>query len=228
MAHRGGTERGPAGVGSDSAADAGVEDGMSSPAGRTAHGAPAGAPVGTGSPMDRPRAGDLPGAVASAHDLVVGGAPPGGPVGDGAPDAGGPAGGALPAVLTHKAPPVAELLVSSVAAMLAGGVYLAAHLPRRPSLAPAVGLVAAGVVLTAAALVVLSRVRVLAWARFFQVMRWALAAYAVIAGILAYVFVLDHTTGATLAVLVATLVVFAVDVPTVLAFTVAWYQQPRD
>jgi len=41
------------------------------------------------------------------------------------------------------------------------------------------------------------------------------------------VFVYDHTPGSTLGVLIATLVVFAVDVPLVLAFTVAWFQQDR-
>lgn len=131
-------------------------------------------------------------------------------------------------VLTRRAPPVAELAVASVILMLSGGVYLAASLPRRPPLAPAVALVAAGAVLTLSALVVLSRVRGLAWDRFFQVVRWGLVAYAVFAGILVFVFVHDHTEGATLAVLVGTLAVFAVDVPLVLAFTVAWFQQPRD
>lgn len=130
-------------------------------------------------------------------------------------------------VLARRAPPVAELAVASVVMMLTGGVYLAASLPRRPPLGPAVGLVAAGAALTVVALVVVSRVRNLAWDRFFQVVRWALLAYAVFAGILVFVFLHDHTAGATLAVLVVSLVVFAVDVPLVLAFTVAWYQQPR-
>ena len=56
--------------------------------------------------------------------------------------------------------------------------------------------------------------------------RWAFVAYVVIAGILGFVFVFDHTRGTTLLVLVLTLAVFAVDVPTVVAFTVARYQDP--
>jgi hypothetical protein len=42
---------------------------------------------------------------------------------------------------------------------------------------------------------------------------------------LAYVFIYDHTRGATLAVLMSTLAVFAVDVPMVIAFTVARYDE---
>lgn len=144
-------------------------------------------------------------------------------------DIGAPPGGAqaLPPALTRRPPPVAELVVGSIVLMLTGGITLAASLPRPPDLAPAIGLVVAGGVLTVAAVVVLSRCKTLAWDRFFQVVRWALLAYAVFAGILVDVFVTDHTAGGTLAVLAATLVVFAVDVPLVLAFTVAWYQQPR-
>jgi hypothetical protein len=109
--------------------------------------------------------------------------------------------------------------------MLSGGVYLAAHLPRHPPLAPAVGLLAGGGALTFAAWVLLSRVRPFAWGTFFLVARWALLAYVVIAGILAFVFVYDHTRGATLAVLIVTLVVFALDVPMIMAFTVARYHE---
>ena len=125
----------------------------------------------------------------------------------------------------RKLPPVAELAVTSVALMLAGGVYLAAHLPVRPPLAPAIGLLAGGAVLTVVAMALLGRIRPFAWGTFFVVARWAFLAYLVIAGILGFVFVFDHTRGSTLTVLVLTLVVFAVDVPTVIAFTVARFEQ---
>ncbi len=133
--------------------------------------------------------------------------------------------GTVSTAIQHRLPPVAELTVGSVALMLSGGVYLAAHLPQPPPLAPAIGLLAAGGVLTISAMVLLSRVRPFAWRTFFQVARWALAAYMVIAGLLAFVFIYDHTRGATLAVLVLTLVVFAIDVPVVIAFTVARYDE---
>jgi hypothetical protein len=109
--------------------------------------------------------------------------------------------------------------------MLSGGVYLGAHLPVRPSLTPSVILLAAGAVATIAAVTMLSRIEPFAWKKFFLVARWAFVAYLVIAGILGFVFIFDHTRGATLAVLLGTLAVFAVDVPMVMAFTVARYDE---
>ena len=131
-----------------------------------------------------------------------------------------------PSVLERRPPPVAELAVASVALMVAGGVYLAAHLPTLPPLAPAVGLLAGGGALTLVAMGLLARVRPFAWRTFFLVVRWALVGYVVIAGLLALVFIYDHTRGATLAVLALTLVVFAIDVPVIVAFTVARYADP--
>ncbi len=125
----------------------------------------------------------------------------------------------------RRLPPVAELTVGSVALMLSGGVYLASYLPKRPPLGPALGLLIAGGVLTLAALVLLVRIRDFAWGSFFLVARWALLAYMVIAAILAFVFIYDHTRGATLGILIATLAVFAIDVPVVIAYTVARYQR---
>ncbi|HLI53011.1 MAG TPA: hypothetical protein VKU88_01685 [Acidimicrobiales bacterium] len=131
--------------------------------------------------------------------------------------------GELPEALRRRMPPVVELAVVSVALMLSGGVYLAAHLPKPPPLAPALGLLAAGGACTLVALVLLSRIRRFDWGRFFLVAGWALAAYVVIAALLAFVFVYDHTRGATLGVLISTLVVFALDVPLAIAYTVARY-----
>lgn len=124
---------------------------------------------------------------------------------------------------TRKLPPVAELIVLSVALMLSGGVYLGAHLPKLPSLTPAVILLALGALSTISAIAMLVRIRPFAWDKFFLVAKWAFVAYAVIAGILAFVFIYDHTRGATLGVLLGTLIVFAADVPMVIAFTVARY-----
>ena len=125
----------------------------------------------------------------------------------------------------RRLPPVTELLVSSLALMLSGGVVMAAHLPARPPLLVPTCLLVAGAVLTALALALLSRARPFAWGAFFLVVRWALLAYLVIAGLLMFVFAYDHTRGATLAVLVATLAVFALDVPTLMAFTVARFHE---
>jgi hypothetical protein len=69
-------------------------------------------------------------------------------------------------------------------------------------------------------------VRPFAWERFFQIFRWTLLAYAIIAGMIAYAFVTDGTRGSVLAVLLLMLVVFAVDIPLLLAFSVARYAEP--
>jgi hypothetical protein len=127
----------------------------------------------------------------------------------------------------RKLPPVAEIAVASIALMLVGGVYLAAQLPGHPALALPVAMVAIGGLLTVADVAMLSRIRPFAWPTFFLVFRWGLVAYLVIAGLLGYVFIRDHTPGATMAVLAATLVVFAFDVPVILAFTVARFQNPK-
>jgi hypothetical protein len=86
-------------------------------------------------------------------------------------------------------------------------------------------MLAAGGVSSLVAVAMLVRIRPFAWGRFFTVARWAFVAYLVIAGILAFVFIFDHTRGATLVVLMATLAVFAVDVPMIMAFTVARYDE---
>ncbi len=102
--------------------------------------------------------------------------------------------------------------------------YLAAYLRRRAPLGPAFGLLAVAAVLLTGNIVMLVRVRDFAWDKFFLVGRWALLAYLVIAGMLEYVFVLDHTRGGVLVVLTLTLVIFAGNIPMLLAFSVARYQ----
>ena len=77
-------------------------------------------------------------------------------------------------------------------------------------------------------LILLSRIRAFAWPTFFRVFGWALLAYLVIAGILEFVFVYDHTPGGQLVLLSIMLALFAVDVPLLLAFSVARYQPVPD
>ena len=125
----------------------------------------------------------------------------------------------------RRLPPVTELCVGSLGLMLAGGVFIAANLPGTVPLGLPAGLLVGGGLLTALALGLLARTRPFSFRTFFQVVRWALLAYLVISGLLAYVFIRDGARGPMLAVLVATLFLFAVDVPTVIAFTVARYQE---
>ncbi len=120
-------------------------------------------------------------------------------------------------------PPVTQLGMLSLALVLAAGIYLSAHLPQHVSLGPAVALLAASVVVLAGNLLALSRVAGFAWQRFLEVGRWALLAYSVIAAMIEYVFLRNHTSGGPLVVLTLSLVVFAVNVPLLIGFTVARY-----
>jgi hypothetical protein len=125
----------------------------------------------------------------------------------------------------RKVPPVTALGMVSIGLIACGVSYLAAYLPRHAPLGPAVGLLVAAAVVLAASVVLLARQREFAWGRFFQVARWALLAYLVIAGMIEYAFVYDHTRGAVLVVMTLMLVVFTLAPPVLLAFTVARFQQ---
>jgi hypothetical protein len=124
-------------------------------------------------------------------------------------------------------PPVTQVGMLSLALIVAGGIYLSAHLPKHVPLAPAIVLLAASALLLAGNLTALARARGFAWARFAQVARWALLAYAIIAAMIEYVFLRNHTSGGPLIVLTLSLVVFAVHVPVLIGFTVARYADGR-
>jgi hypothetical protein len=129
-------------------------------------------------------------------------------------------------LMARRLPPVAELAVVSMALIIAGGIYLVAHLPQRAPLGPAVGLLAAAGVLLVADAALVSSLRAFAWRVFFQVAGWVLVAYVVIGGMLEFIFVYDDTRGALLVVLTLSLLVFALDIPILLGFSVARYQDP--
>lgn len=127
-----------------------------------------------------------------------------------------------------KLPPVTEIGMTSLALIVIGGIYLAAHLPEAVPLGPAIGLLAVSAALLVANVGLLARVPGFAWNRFFQVAKWALCAYAITAGLILFAFVRDHLTGAPLVVLTLSLVVYAVHVPILIAFTVARYEAPGE
>jgi hypothetical protein len=128
----------------------------------------------------------------------------------------------------RRLPPVTELAMASLALIVAGGIYLSAHLPQHVPLGPAVALLAASVALMAINVLMLARVKDFAWDRFFQVGKWSLLAYLVIAGMIEYAFLQNHVKGGALVVLTLSLAVFAVHVPTLVGFTVARYADESD
>jgi hypothetical protein len=116
----------------------------------------------------------------------------------------------------------------SIGLVAAGVIYLAAYLPRRAPLAPAVVLLAAAVAVLAANVVLLARRPGFAWWRFTQVARWMLLAYLVVAGMLEFTFVYDHTRGAVLALMTLLLATFTLNVPLLAAYTVARFEGSRE
>ena len=127
-----------------------------------------------------------------------------------------------------RLPPVTQIGMVSLALIVAGGIYLSAHIPQHVPLGPAIALLAASALLLAANMALLARVQDFAWERFFEIAKWSLLAYTVIAGLIEYAFLRDHLSGGPLVVLTLSLVVFAVHVPILIGFTVARYYEPED
>jgi hypothetical protein len=124
-------------------------------------------------------------------------------------------------------PPVTALGMLSLALVLVGGIYLSAHLPEHVPLGPAIALLAASAAVLLGNVLALSRVKGFAWGSLFEVAKWALLAYAIIAAMIEYVFLRNDTSGGPLVLLTLSLIVFALNVPLLIGFTVARYAQPE-
>ena len=125
---------------------------------------------------------------------------------------------------SRKFPPVAELATGSLAVIVVGGILMASSFPARPDLTIPITLLAIGAALLASAVVLLVRWQNFAWGTFSLVARWALLAYVISAGMIEFSFVRNHASGGPLLVVSLMLVLFAVDVPMIIAVTVARYQ----
>jgi hypothetical protein len=123
-------------------------------------------------------------------------------------------------------PPVTELAMVSLALVIAGGIYLSSHLPQQVPLTPAIILLVLSALVMAVNIALLVRVQGFPWDRFFAVAKWSALSYIVIAGLLLYVFLRNDVSGATLVILVLSLLVFAIHVPILMGFTVARYAEP--
>jgi hypothetical protein len=126
-------------------------------------------------------------------------------------------------VTERKYPPFTELGMLSLALIVVGGIYLSSHIPQHVPLGPAIALLIASAAVMSVNLTLLRRVPGFAWPRFYQVAKWALAAYLFTAAMIEYAFLRDHLTGGPLVILTLSLIVYAVQVPTLIAFTVARY-----
>ncbi|MCC6223294.1 MAG: hypothetical protein IT201_07345 [Thermoleophilia bacterium] len=127
----------------------------------------------------------------------------------------------------QRVPRVTHAGVAALALLFSGGIYLASYLPHQPSLAPAIGLLAGAFVLVLWSVIALTRTPGFAWRTFGVVARWVLLAYVVISGMFVYMFLRNGTRGEPLVVMILMLVVFALAVTLLIAFTVARYDRSR-
>mgnify|MGYP003344467705 CR=1 FL=1 len=146
--------------------------------------------------------------------------PTGGPAGHGP----GPGGPDAEDLRQAGLPPTARIGAATLVLVVAGGIWLAATYGHAGALVIPTVLTIAAAALLVVNVALLARVREFAWPVFFRVLGWALLAYLVIAGILEFVFLFDHTPGARLVLLSGLLLLFALDVPLLLAFSVARWQ----
>ncbi len=123
-------------------------------------------------------------------------------------------------------PPVTEVCVASMILIVIGGIYMASHLPHSAPVALPIVVLIGSAALIGWNVLSLSRVREFSWTNFWLVARWALVAYVVIAGMLEYVFLRDGTRGTQLVLVTLMLAAYAVNIPLLLAFSVARYQPP--
>ena len=123
-------------------------------------------------------------------------------------------------------PPVMPIGISTLALIVTGGIVVAAQYGRPTKLTVPVVLLGLAALLLLVNVVLVVRIKEFARPVFRRVLGWALLAYAVIAGILEYVFLYDHTPGRELALFSAMLVLFALDVPLMLSYSVARWQPP--
>ena len=123
-------------------------------------------------------------------------------------------------------PPVMPIAVSTLVLVVTGGIVVDAQYGRPPKLTIPVILLGMAAVLLLVNAVLVLRIKEFARPVFHRVLGWALLAYVVIAGILEYVFIYDHTPGRELALFSAMLVLFALDVPLMLSYSVARWQPP--
>jgi len=130
-------------------------------------------------------------------------------------------------VVNRRMPPIGEVCMLTMALVVIAGVFMVAHLPNEVPLTPPILLVGAASSSLLWCILTLTQLKDFAWDSFFLVAKWSLAAYLVISGMLEFVFVHNHTPGDVLAVLTASLAIFAVNVPLLFGFSVARYQETK-
>jgi hypothetical protein len=128
-------------------------------------------------------------------------------------------------LVDRKLPPVTEIGAASMIAVAVGVIYNASYLPKHAQTGVAIAILVVAAALQVVNAYLLSQIEDFAWDLFKRVAAWSLLAYAVIAGMIEFAFVFDETRGTQLVILTLLLVLFMVNVPVLIAFTVARYQR---
>jgi hypothetical protein len=123
-------------------------------------------------------------------------------------------------------PPIGEIGVVALALVAISVIYLAAYIPGKPNTLPAYLLLGVASALVVACGLLVGSLERFSRSSFHLVARWSLLAYLVIGGMIEYAFLRNHTGGEELALLTWGLVLFVLDVPLLLGFGVARFQQP--
>ena len=121
-------------------------------------------------------------------------------------------------------PPITAIAVAAIVLVVTGGVFTASRLPRHVPLGLPIAMVVGAAILVLIGFVLMARIEPFAWRTFRRVAGWTLAAYVVVAGMLAYAFIYDHVRGAQLVVLLLMLLDFALDVTLLYGYSVARFQ----
>jgi hypothetical protein len=124
-----------------------------------------------------------------------------------------------------RRPPIWECGVASLVLVVVSVIYLASYLPGKPNTLPVYVLLAIATTLVVAQLVLIGGLSSFSRSSFHTVAGWSLLAYVVIGGMIEYVFLRNHTGGEELTLLTWGLVLFVLDVPLILGFSVARYQR---
>lgn len=120
-------------------------------------------------------------------------------------------------------PPIGWLSTLALGCVIVGGILIASAAPHPAHLLAPTALLVSAWVLMAVALTLLARITAFSWTTFARIFRWALLAYVIMAGMIEFAFVHGHTRGTTLWEVTLMLVIFALSVPTNIAFTTARY-----
>jgi hypothetical protein len=127
----------------------------------------------------------------------------------------------------RKFPPISEISIVTLALIVTGGTFIAGHIPNEvPLLLPTI-LAVASALLLLVNIYLTATLKDFAWGVFKLVFAWSLAAYGVIAALLMFVFLRDDIPGDVMTFLVVMLIIYAINIPLLFAFSVARYQDPE-